>query len=87
MLVPMNETIRHHIPQNITLNLHSCKKIKLSRKEAVEAHRTVETSMIPSFLDNRRTDDGKFVSLTRRSPSTPQEDTAVRTLNKPAEVE
>jgi hypothetical protein len=33
-----------------------------------------ETSNLPHFLDNRLTDGGEVVSLTRRSPFTPQED-------------
>jgi hypothetical protein len=33
-----------------------------------------ETSRLPHFLDNRLTDGGKVVSLTRRSPFTPHED-------------
>jgi hypothetical protein len=32
-----------------------------------------ETSRLPHFLDNRLTDGGKVVSLTRRLPFTPQE--------------
>jgi hypothetical protein len=32
------------------------------------------TSRLPYFLDNRLTDGGEFVSLTRRPPFTPQED-------------
>jgi hypothetical protein len=35
----------------------------------MEAHR-VETSRFPHFLDNRLTDGGKVVSLTRRPPFT-----------------
>jgi hypothetical protein len=31
-----------------------------------------ETSWLPHFLDNRRTDGGKVVSLTRRPPLTPR---------------
>jgi hypothetical protein len=31
-----------------------------------------ETSRLPHFLDNRHTDGGEVVSLTRRSPFTPQ---------------
>jgi hypothetical protein len=30
--------------------------------------------MLPHFLDSRLTDDGKVVSLRRRPPFTPQED-------------
>jgi hypothetical protein len=33
-----------------------------------------ETSKLPHFLDNRLTDGGEVVSLTRRPPFTPQED-------------
>jgi hypothetical protein len=33
-----------------------------------------ETSRLPHFLDNRLTDGGKVVSLTRRQPFVPQED-------------
>jgi hypothetical protein len=33
-----------------------------------------ETSRLPYFLDNRLIDGGKVVSLTRRPPFTPQED-------------
>jgi hypothetical protein len=33
-----------------------------------------ETSRLPHFLDNRLIDGGEFVSLTRRPPFTPQED-------------
>jgi hypothetical protein len=33
-----------------------------------------ETSRFPHFLDNRLTDGGEFVSLTRRPPFYPQED-------------
>jgi hypothetical protein len=33
-----------------------------------------ETSRFPHYLDNRLTDGGKVVSLTRRPPFTPQED-------------
>jgi hypothetical protein len=33
-----------------------------------------ETLMLPHFLDNRLTDGGEVVNLTRRSPFTPQED-------------
>jgi hypothetical protein len=32
-----------------------------------------ETLRVPQYLDNRLTDDGKVVSLTRRLPFTPQE--------------
>jgi hypothetical protein len=32
-----------------------------------------ETSRLPHFLDNRLTDGGEVVSLTRRPPFTPQE--------------
>jgi hypothetical protein len=31
-----------------------------------------ETSKLPHFLDNRITDDGEVVSLTRRAPFTPR---------------
>jgi hypothetical protein len=31
-----------------------------------------ETSSLPNFLDNRLTDGGEIVSLTRRSPFTPR---------------
>jgi hypothetical protein len=30
-----------------------------------------ETSRLPHYLDNRLTDDGKIVSLARRTPFTP----------------
>jgi hypothetical protein len=33
-----------------------------------------ETSRLPHFLDNRLTDGGEVVSLMRRTPFTPQED-------------
>jgi hypothetical protein len=33
-----------------------------------------ETSRLPHFQDNRLTDGGEVVSLTRRPPFTPQED-------------
>jgi hypothetical protein len=33
-----------------------------------------ETSRFPHLLDNRLTDGGEFVGLTRRPPFTPQED-------------
>jgi hypothetical protein len=33
-----------------------------------------ETLRLPHFLDNRFTDDGEIVSLTRLPPFTPQED-------------
>jgi hypothetical protein len=33
-----------------------------------------ESSRLPNFLDNRFTDGGKVVRLTRRTPFTPQED-------------
>jgi hypothetical protein len=33
-----------------------------------------ETAKLPHFLDNRLTDDGEVVSLTRRPHFTPQED-------------
>jgi hypothetical protein len=33
-----------------------------------------ETSSLPHFLDNRLTDGGEVVSLTRRPPFTSQED-------------
>jgi hypothetical protein len=33
-----------------------------------------ETLMVPHHLDNRLTDGGKVVGLTRRPPFTPQED-------------
>jgi hypothetical protein len=45
------------------------KKIKLSLYQAVEAHRIVR---LPHFLDNRLTDGGEDVSLTRRPPFTPK---------------
>jgi hypothetical protein len=34
----------------------------------------IGSSKIPHFLDNRLTDGGEVVSLTRRPPFTPQED-------------
>jgi hypothetical protein len=49
-----------------------CKK-KVFLWLAVEAHR-VETSRLPHFLDNRLTDGGEIVRLTRRPPFTPQKD-------------
>jgi hypothetical protein len=36
-----------------------------------------ETSRLPHFLDNRLTDGGKVVCLTRWSPFTPQEDSCL----------
>jgi hypothetical protein len=33
-----------------------------------------ETSRLPHFIDNRLTDGGEIVSLTRRPPFTPQKD-------------
>jgi hypothetical protein len=33
-----------------------------------------ETSRLPHFVDSRFTDGGKVVSLTRRPPFTPQDD-------------
>jgi hypothetical protein len=33
-----------------------------------------ETSRLPHFVDNRLSDDGEVISLTRRPPFTPQED-------------
>jgi hypothetical protein len=52
----------------------SCVKVKLSLLQAVKAHRVVRRSRLPQFLDNRLTDGGEVVSLTRRPPFTPQED-------------
>jgi hypothetical protein len=55
-------------------SLSGCrKKVKLSLYQAVKAHR-VEMSRLPHFLHNRLIDGGEVVSLTRRPPSTPQED-------------
>jgi hypothetical protein len=35
-------------------------------EEAMEAYRDCKTSKLPHFLDNRLTDGGEVVSLTRR---------------------
>jgi hypothetical protein len=42
--------------------------------QAVEVHRVEETLRVPHYLDNRLTDGGKVVSLTRRPLFTPQEE-------------
>jgi hypothetical protein len=39
-----------------------------------------ETSRLPHFLDSRLTDGGEVVSLTRRPPFTPQEDSRSRKI-------
>jgi hypothetical protein len=39
-----------------------------------EAQQSCETSRVPHYLDNRLTDGSEVVSLTRRPPFTPQED-------------
>jgi hypothetical protein len=53
-------------------------KVKVKRKAVPVTGRggpqSCEASRIPHFLDNRLTDDGEVVSLTRRPPFTPQED-------------
>jgi hypothetical protein len=49
-------------------------KAKLSLLQAVEAHSVCETSRLPHFLDDRLTDGGKVVSLSRRPPFNPLED-------------
>jgi hypothetical protein len=47
----------------------------LSPLQALEAQWAVETSRLPHFLDNRLTDGGEVVSLTRRPAALyPQED-------------
>jgi hypothetical protein len=38
----------------------------------VAAHRVVRRRGAPHLLDNRLTDGGEFVSLTRRQPFTPR---------------
>jgi hypothetical protein len=50
------------------------KNVKLSLKQAVEAHRVVRRRGFSYFLDSRLTDGGEVVSLMRRPPFTPQED-------------
>jgi hypothetical protein len=50
---------------------------KVSKTNPVTGHggpQGCETSRIPHFLDNRLIDGGEVVSLTRRPPFTPQED-------------
>jgi hypothetical protein len=54
---------------NTTQFILKCKKVKLTLKEAVKAHR-VETLRFPHFLDNWLTDGGEVVSLTRWPPFT-----------------
>jgi hypothetical protein len=53
-----------------TVTMHS---LRARKCEAVPVPGR-ETSRLPHFLDNRLTDGGKVVSLTRRPPFTPQED-------------
>jgi hypothetical protein len=47
------------------------KAIPVTGREGPEG---CETSRLPHFVDSRPTDGGKVVSLTRRPPFTPQED-------------
>jgi hypothetical protein len=48
-------------------------KVIVKRTIPVTGREGLERSRIPHFLDNRLTDGGKVVSLTRRPPFTPEE--------------
>jgi hypothetical protein len=47
---------------------HAVKKGKLIPVTACGGPKSCETSRLPYFLDNRLTDGGEVVSLTRRTP-------------------
>jgi hypothetical protein len=49
-------------------------KVQLYPVIGREGPQGCETSKLPHFLDNRLTDGGEVVSLTRRQPFTHQED-------------
>jgi hypothetical protein len=51
------------------------KRVKLSLLAGSGSPQGSETSRLPHFLENRLTNGGKVVSLTRRPPFTPREDT------------
>jgi hypothetical protein len=59
-----------------SVNIAELKKVKGKAipVTGLESPQDCETSRLPHFLDNRLTDCGKTVSLTRRQPFTPQED-------------
>jgi hypothetical protein len=48
--------------------------VKLSLQQAVKAHKVVRRRGSHIFLNNRLTDGGEVVSLTRRPTFTPQDD-------------
>jgi hypothetical protein len=49
-------------------------RIKIQVKVKLSLQQGCGTSRLPHFPDNRLTDGGEVVSLTRRPPFTPQED-------------
>jgi hypothetical protein len=52
-------------------DIKNCITISVTGREGPWGY---ETSRLPHFLHNRLTDGGEVVSLTHRSPFTPQED-------------
>jgi hypothetical protein len=63
-LVDIQRTTRRHFPED--------SKGKAIRVTGREGPYGSETSRLPHFLDNRLTDSGEVVSLTRRPPFTPR---------------
>jgi hypothetical protein len=55
----------------ITSHANPSKAIPVTGRAGLQGY---ETSRLPHYLDSRLTDGGKVVSLTRRPPFTPQED-------------
>jgi hypothetical protein len=67
-------TIQHQTwipPSNIGIRIIKNKDIPVTGRGGPEGS---ETSRLPHFLDSRLTESGEVVSLTRRPPFAPQED-------------
>jgi hypothetical protein len=62
------------LPQYYYFVFYKIVKLKLSLDQAVKAQGLWDVEAPTFSLDNRLTDGGKVVSLTRRSPITPKED-------------
>jgi hypothetical protein len=64
-------TVSKLLAIGLVMNVQTGKAIPITGHGEPES---CETSRLPHFLDNRLTDDGEVVNLTRRPPFTPKED-------------